>query len=243
MTSNNTLFNTKENPLLNMLFNIILPVIILNKGHAFFPENGPLYALLSALSLPFIYGLRDYFKNRHINKISILGLTGIALTGGLALLQLEGRFFAIKEALIPLVIAIFIAGSVPYKKPIMSLLVLESSLFKKDLILSRLKDGERDKDFRNLLNFTTLCLAGSFVLSAILNFIIALRVFKDISHLDPTAKSQALNEQVAEMHWLGYIWIALPLSLVMAGILWFLVKRLRQITGLTLSEIISADKT
>ena len=233
--------NTKENPLWNILFNIVFPVIILNKGHTFFPNNGPLYALLIALAFPFIYGLKDYFTNRHINKISILGLVGVALTGGFALFQLEGHIFAIKEAAIPLVIAVFIAGSVFYKKPVMSFFILNSALFKKDLILSRLKAGHREEDFKKLLNFTTLCLAGSFVLSAVLNFIIALWVFKDISHLDAESRSQTLNEQVAEMHWLGYIFIALPLSLIMAGILWFLVKRLKKLTGLGLSEILAPD--
>ena len=235
------MLNTKENPLWNILFNIVLPVIILNKGHAFFPNNGPLYALLIALSFPFIYGLKDYFTNQHINKISILGLVGIALTGGFALFQFEGRVFAIKEALIPLIIAIFIAGSVFYKKPVMSLFILNSSLFKKDLILSRLKANHREDDFKKLLNFTTFGLAGSFVLSAVMNFIVAIWVFTDISHLDSESKSQTLNEQVAEMHWLGYVFIALPLSLVMVGILWFLIKRLKQMTGLNLNEILAAD--
>lgn len=235
------MLNTKENPLWNILFNIVLPVIILNKGHTFFSDNGSVYALLIALSLPFTYGLRAYFKSRHINKISILGLVGIALTGGLALFQFEGRFFAIKEALIPLLIAVFVAGSVPYKKPVMSFLILNSSLFKKDLILSRLKTNDREEDFKSLLNFTTFCLAGSFVLSAVMNFIVALWVFKDISHLDSVSKSQVLNEQVAEMHWLGYVLIALPLSFVMGGILWFLIKRLKEITGLSLNEMVSAD--
>lgn len=235
------MLNTKENPLWNILFNIVLPVIILNKGHAFFSSNGPVYTLLIALSFPFIYGLKDYFTSRHINKISILGLVGIALTGGFALFQFEGLVFAIKEALIPLIIAVFIAGSVFYKKPAMSFFLLNSSLFKRDLILSRLKVNNREDDFKKILNFTTFCLAGSFVLSAIMNFAIAMWVFTDISHLDPESKSQTLNEQVAEMHWLGYVFIALPLSLVMVGILWFLIKRLKQMTGLSLNEILASD--
>ena len=43
------------------------------------------------------------------------------------------------------------------------------------------------------------------------------------------------------MHWLGYVLIALPLSFVMGGVLWFLIKRLKEITGLNLNEMISAD--
>ncbi|MCY4513509.1 MAG: hypothetical protein OXB86_07460 [Bdellovibrionales bacterium] len=235
------MLNKKENPLWNLLFNIVIPVIILNKGHTFFPNNGPLYALLIALAFPFIYGLKDYFTNQHINKISILGLVGIALTGGLALFQFEGHVFAIKEAVIPLIIAVFIIGSVFYRKPVMSLFILNPSLFKKDLILSRLKSSQKEEDFKKLLNFTTFCLGGSFVLSAIMNFFVALWVFKDISHLDSDMKSQILNEQVADMQWLGYVLIALPLSLIMAGILWFLIKRLKKMTGLGLNEILSSD--
>ena len=231
----------KENPLWNILFNIILPVMILNKGHKFFPEDGHLYALLIALACPFFYGAKDYFQNRHINKISILGLSGTALTGGLALLQPAGIFFAVKEALIPLLIALFTAGSVFYKKPLMSFLIFQSSLFRKDVILLKLSSAGREKDFKALLNLTTFYLAGSFVLSAVLNFLIALWIFKDIDpSLGPEEKSQILNTQIADMTWMGYVLIALPLSLITGGIFWFLIKRLREMTGLSFNELVSS---
>ena len=109
----------KENPFLNLGFNIILPVIILNKGQNFISsESAPVYVLLLALSFPFVYGLTDFVRIKKINAVSVIGLVSIALTGGLALMELEGIYFAIKEAAIPLVLAFCGMGVYFFKKTI-----------------------------------------------------------------------------------------------------------------------------
>jgi len=222
----------KENPFWNITFNLILPVLILNKAHDLFPEFHSIYILLIALSLPLIYGLKDYLKDKKINVISIIGLVGILLTGGLALFQTKGIVFAIKEAAIPLLIAFFTLGSIVYKKPLV-VLFLKSSFFKSDLIFQRIKENQQEKNFSRLMNVTTFWLALSFVLSAILNFIIAERVFQQ------TDSQQVLNEQVARMTWLGYVVIALPLSVLSGFILWYLVKNLKRMTQLRFQDMVS----
>ncbi len=230
----------KENPFYNILFNIILPVLILNKGKDFFPaEDAAVYSLLLALAFPFIYGCKDYIVSKKINIISLIGVIGVALTGGLALLQLKGIYFAIKEAIIPLFIAIVVLGSIPYKKPLISLFLFQSSLFKKDLIYEKLKEHNKEKEFQMLMNKTTIWLAGSFLLSALLNFIIGLIVFKNINpDLKEAVQRQILNEQIADMTWMGYVFIAFPLSFITIFILWYILKHLKQMTGLDFKESI-----
>ena len=205
-----------ENPFYNLLFNVILPVFILNKAPSFFTfEKIELYSLLVALAFPLAYGLKDYFLTRKTNFISLLSFIGIFLTGGLALFQLKGIYFAIKEAVIPLFIGVIVLGSIFYKKPLISLFLFKSSLFKKDLIYAKLKEHNREMDFQKLLSKTTLWLAGSFFLSAFLNFVIALIVFKNIDpNLTEKIQRQILNEQIADMTWMGYVFIAFPLSFI-----------------------------
>ena len=206
----------KENIFFNLGFNIIFPVIILNRGPDFISsESAPVYVLFIALAFPFFYGLKDFITIKKINTVSVIGLVSIALTGGLALLQLEGIYFAIKEAGIPLILAFFALGSIAFKKPLASLFIFKSSLFDTELITAKLRENNKEKFFKKLMNTSTLVLSGSFVLSAVLNFVIALFVFKDIDpDMEEHLKRQLINEQVADMTWMGYVFIALPLTVI-----------------------------
>lgn len=234
----------RENPIYNLGFNILLPVIILNKGQSFFSsEKAPIYTLLIALLFPFLYGLKDFITEKKINWLSVIGLISVALTGGLALLQLEGIYFAIKEAAIPLILAVVTVGSIFFQKPLASIFIFQSSLFDKQKIEEKLQENQTEKDFKRLMNLSTLALSASFVLSAILNFLIAIYVFKDRdSNMEENLKRQMLNEQVADMTWMGYVFIALPLTLITALLLWWILKQLKALTGLTLEELMPKIK-
>ena len=235
----------RENPIYNLGFNILLPVIILNKGQNFFSsEQAPLYTLIIALLFPFLYGLKDFITQKKINSISVIGLVSIALTGGLALLQLEGLYFAIKEAAIPLILAFVTIGSVFFQKPLASLFILKSSLFDKQKIEEKLQANNNEEKFKKLMNTSTFVLSASFVLSAILNFIIAFHVFKDIDpNMKENLRQQLINEQVADMTWMGYVFIALPLTFITGFLLWWVIKQLKILTGLNLEELLPQMKT
>ena len=93
--------------ILNLLVNIVIPVFILTK---FSSEEslGPLYGLLTAISFPVVYSLYDFVSKKKLNVFSVLGFVSVLLTGGFALFQLDGFWFAVKEAAIPGVFAILI---------------------------------------------------------------------------------------------------------------------------------------
>ena len=234
----------KENPFLNLGFNIILPVFILNKGQKFITiEHSAVFILMLALAFPFMYGLKDFIINKKINAFSVIGLVSIILTGGLALLKLEGIYFAIKEAGIPLLFALAAVFSVLLKKPLAQVFIFKSSVFNTELIQNQLKLNNNEKKFEQLMMYSTLLLGVSFVLSAVLNFLIAQAVFKDIDpKLTSTAQELLINKQVADMTWMGYVFIALPLTVVTAFLFWWILKRLKLFTGLTLEELIPQMK-
>ena len=226
----------------NLLLNIVLPVIILNKADRFFPEDGALYSLLLALSLPFLYGLKEFIKSKELNIISVIGLLGVGLTGGGALLKLDSHFFAIKEALVPLFVASCIFGSVIFKKPVMKLLLFKSSLFKTDLILQKIQNHQEEAGFEKLMNKTSLAVGLLFIASGFMNFFIALWIFKDIpENISEELQAKILNGQIADMTWLSYLIIALPLTILSGITLWVLVKELKKLTGLTFEEMVNKD--
>ena len=103
--------------LVNLAFNIIIPTLILTK----LSSNdylGPVYSIVVALSLPIIYGLRDYAKSRKANFFSILGIISVVLTGGMSLLQLDPQYIAIKEAAIPAIFGLVTIYSVRTSYPL-----------------------------------------------------------------------------------------------------------------------------
>lgn len=223
-----------ENPIYNILFNIILPVIILNNLTNQWGENGPLYALLLALSLPIIYGLTDYLKRNKANIISILGIINIITTGGLALLKLEGIWFAIKEGLFPLIVGLALLFSAYTSKPLMK--VIFNNIL--NMSFADVEDPDKKRAFQKLFKNSTIIFALSFFISSLLNFILALWVFQDINPLlTEHEKTVILNAQIAKMTWMGYLIIALPLTVIMALNLWYLIRGITRITQLSIQEI------
>ena len=233
----------RENPFLNLGFNIVIPVLLLNKGQDW-TSLSPVFILLISLAFPFCYGLKDFILIKKINYISIIGLLNTALTGGFALLKLEGVYFAIKEGGVPLFLALVLIFSVILKKPIMEWMIFKSSLFNETKIKQQLKLKNNHLGFKKLMNQSTLFLSASLVLSAIMNFIVALYVFLDIDpSLTKQAQANILNKQVADMTWMGYVFIALPLSVVTVVIMFWIFKKLKFLTDLSLDEIISHTKS
>ena len=225
----------------NLLCNILLPVLILNKGHWIFPSNGAFWSLILALAFPLAYGIKEYTRARTVNALSIIGLVSVILTGALALMNPGAFVFVIKEALIPLIIALFILATLFYKKPLMYIILMKSSIVKSQLILERIKQKDTEAGFHRLMKQATLWLSGSFLLSAGLNFVIAFKVFSDIDPKLPQHKqSQILNGQIADMTWMGYIMIALPLSILMIALIWHIAKQLKKLTSLKWEEMIDS---
>ena len=221
-----------DNPLVNLLVNILAPVVILNKGSHYLD---PRYALLLALCLPLGYGIQDYVRRGHKNYVSLIGLVNIGLTGTLAVLELHGTWFAVKEASLPLVLGLLTLGSAFSRSPAARMMFCNPQVLNMDLIDERVRERNQAAGFAALLKQTTLWLSVSFFISSILNFVLALRIFLDIDPaLDVAQRDQILNEQIARMTWMGFAVIALPL-MVFSGIL--IYAFLRKLAALTAEPI------
>lgn len=227
----------QRDSMLNLVLDIILPVVILNQLSKHLGENGPLIALIAALSLPVGHGLYDIVIKKKKNIFSILGVINILMTGGLALFKVEGMWFAVKEAAFPLVIGIGVFWSAFTDKPLIKLILFNDMIVKLDLINQKLTENNHHEEFKKHLKFLTILLAGSFLFSAILNYGLAINIFTDIPiTLSEIERNTILNEQIAKMTWLSFLVIALPSLLLTVGILWYLIKGVHKYTGLNFEE-------
>jgi len=233
----------QKNPLNELIVNIVLPTFILNKGAAYLGANGATKALIIALLVPICWALYDYLKFKEKNFISLLGFLSILLTGGLGLLKAEGHWFAIKEAAFPTVIGLFVLASAFFGKPLINMLINNESLIETEKIKSKLDEFGTQKKYQKHLKTSTIYFSLSFFFSAILNYILAIRIFTEIpKELEKSVREQILNQQIADMTWKGYVVILIPSMVILALVLMHLFKGVKKYTGLSVNEIMKEQK-
>jgi hypothetical protein len=227
-----------ENSWLNLIFNIVLPVLILNK---LTKHIGPMNALILALAFPIIYGIYDLLKRKKINAFSVLGLLNVGLTGGLAVIGIHGFWFAVKEAAFPTLVGLFVFGSAFTRKPFIESLFLNPGVMKVELLEEKLKEHGKQAEFHLHMKTATMWLSLSFAFSAICNFVLARKIFLDIdANLAAEAQSIILNEQIATMTTWSMAIIMVPSMAFLLGIFWYLMKGVKKYSGLSTDELLKS---
>lgn len=225
----------------HILINIILPVYILNKGTKW--GLTPTNALVLALALPLFSGIYSIFKNKKMDFISLLGLLNILISGTLSLMALGGIWFALKEALFPLLIGVFVLFSSFGKAPFFESLFLNPAAFDVEKINAKILETNNESNFKNLMRKSTQLLSLSFLMSAFLNFFLALRIFTPLSEtLTTEQKQDLLNQQLGQMTVYSLGVILVPSIIFLGAILFYTFKRMTVLTGLTTNDLFIQEK-
>lgn len=233
----------KENTLLNLGFNILLPILILNKGKGWLGpylephfQNVAVPVLILAMLCPIIYFVYDYFKRSKYNIFSILGLVSVLLTGGIGILEIPTQWFAVKEAAIPLLLGLAVLISLKTPYPLIRTLLYNPEIIDVEKVRLQLEARDCQTQFERLLASCTLLLSGSFFISAALNFALARWIVISPSGTD------AFNSEVSKMMAWSWPVIAIPSMLIMMFALWRLLRGIKKMTGLELEEVIHGAK-
>lgn len=89
--------------------------------------------------------------------------------------------------------------------------------------------------FESRLQNATYFLSSTFLFSAVMNYLLAKWIV-----ISPTGTT-AFNEELGKMPLLSYPMIAIPSTLMMIAILFYLWRTIRLLTGLKLEEVINAN--
>ena len=223
-----------ENPLANLLLNVLIPVVILtnlNKETGF-AALGPKGALMVALLFPIGYQIYDYWLRRKWNLFSLIGFLSVLLTGGLGLMTMSAQVFAWKEAAVPLILAALIFFSHKGKKPLVKTLLMNPDMLDMPRIEAEIAKSDARTGYERLLWTSTLLLTATMLLSAVLNYFLAMYFLKD--KVPGSAEyTAALGAQTG---W-GYLVVGVPSLLMMAFSLFRLFKGLKSLTGLQMDDI------
>lgn len=221
----------KESLLANLALNIVIPTVILSKlsGDDWL---GTKWAIVVALAFPLLYGLRDLQQSGKVNFFSALGIISILLTGGISLLELDPEYIAIKEAAIPGLLGIATVASLYTRWPLVRTLLYNDKILDTGKIAAALAGNGNESAFERTLMQASWMISGSFFLSSTLNYILARVLLKS------PPGTEAFNEELGKMTALSFPVIALPATIILMLVLFFLFRRIGKLTGLKLEEIV-----
>lgn len=217
--------------LLELAICVILPTLVL-KYMSGDDRLGPVYALVLGLSFPLLFGIHQFIKEKKFGFIPALGFISILLTSGIGLLELDAKYIAIKEASIPLVIAIGTIISLKTPYPLVRTFIYNDKILQIDKVDEALEKSNNKSEFDKTLTTATYILASSFFLSAILNYALAKYIV-----VSPTGTAE-FNDQLGTMNLLSYPVITIPCVIVMVYAMFYLFKHIKRLTGLDFEELI-----
>ncbi len=222
----------KENMLLNIVVNIVIPTVILSK---FSGEDalGVEWAIIVALSFPIAYGLKEFFQVGKFNLFSAIGIVSIMLTGGMALLKLPPEYIAIKEAGIPALFAIFTLISLKTRFPLVKTFLYNDKIMQVHKVDAALERLGTQMPFERALKNASYLIALSFIVSSVLNYILAVVI------LVSEPGTEAFNAELGKMNALSFPVIAIPATIVMMFALFYLFKQIKKFTQLELEDILN----
>lgn len=222
-------------PLLELAVTLLIPALILMQlsGEA---RLGPAGALIAALALPLGWGIREYLRVREFNLFAALGFVSVLLTGGIGLLALDPQWLAVKEAAIPALLGLVTAGSILVRRPLVRVLLLNPAIVNMHRVQTALAARNSEAAFERKLVWATGILAVSFLFSAVMNYLLARWI------VTSPAGTEAFNAELGRLTLVSYPVIALPSMLIVMVAFFYLVRALRQLAGLTLSDILHTSR-
>lgn len=224
----------RENLFINIACTIVAPALILSKLSG--PERlGPVVALVVALAFPIGYGVQDFLRRRKFNFVAGIGFASTLLTGGFALAQVDGIWFAVKEASVPAVIGLMVLLSTKSKRPLVREFIYNDQVIDVPKVDAALAARDARPAFEKLLGEAALLVTGAFALSAVLNFVLA-RYF-----ITAPAMTEEFNQQVGRMTVWSYVVISIPTMGMMMFALFRLLGGIKRLTGLELEEVFHAQ--
>jgi hypothetical protein len=214
-----------ENLWFNLLFNAVLPGVILSLGGK---EKylGPRWALVAALAFPLGYAAYDLVRRRTWNVLSIVGFVGTLLTGGLGLLRMSGFWFAVKEAAVPAVLGLAIPATLKTRQPLVRTLLYNDQLLDTARIEAVLAERQARPAFERLLEWGSWMLAAAFCFSALVNFLLAWWLLPAVSG------TEDFTRQLGKLQFWTWPAVVVPTSAMVFYAMLRLVRKLEELTGL-----------
>lgn len=175
-------------------------------------------------------GLRLGLSPLVVGLTAVLGTISVLLTGGIGLLDLDNRWLAVKEAAIPDLLGLVVAGSAFTRRPLACLLLYNRTIFDAERIDAALAARGNTAAFEVRLRAATWVLGGAFFFASAMNDALAKRI------VTSAAGTAAFSEEPGRLTLLSYPMIAVPAALTLLAVFFYLAHRMRRLAAIGIGE-------
>jgi len=218
----------KDNSLINLLFNIVIPIGILYSRLTTPEYLGPQYGLLVALLFPAGYFIYDFIKRKKTNFISIVGFISIFLVGIIGALELPEEWVAYEKAGKPLLIALAILISLKTRMPLVRKIFYNEEILDVEKINTILTEKKAESQLNRIFINSTYMLTASFAFSSVLNFITTKIIM---------AGTEPFAQKLGTVMLVSKFVVGIPGMIIMMLILWYIFHSMKKLTGLTMEDL------
>lgn len=216
---------------ISLFYNIVIPSVLMMKGGQWFGFT-PEWTLVAALFFPISFGLSEFIIHKEYSLFAIVGFINVLLTGGIGILHLPKEWVAVKEAAVPLILgtAIFLTAR-SQRYALARIMLYNDKIIQLNKVDNAIKANQKEKPLRRLLRHCTYWISFSFLISAVLNYVLAQMIIKS------ETGTQAFTEELGKMQAWSFPVILVPCTIIMMIVLWQLYKGIRLYSGLEMEDI------
>jgi len=218
---------TRES-LLELGMNIVAPTVVLLflSGEEYL---GPELGLGIGLSFPILHAVRSLWMSGSVSPISVIAVVSVLLTGGIGLLELEARWFVLKEGLVSVAFAFLTVASLWSPWPAVE--IMWWMVFDEEKVRAALDERGEAAAYQDDLTRATWRFGAVMLLAALATWALAWFL------VTADAGSVAFNEQLGRYTFASFAVITFPSMGAMYFVLNTLMDATEDRTGLAMQDL------
>lgn len=194
---------------------VVVPTALLVFGGGWF---SPKVGLVVALAFPLGFAVASLAREGRPSGLAVLSLVSVVVSGGVGLLELDTRWFAYKEAVIPVLFGLVFAATAATPRPAVGL-VLERVLDPERTVRALDRTGQADR-YAALARRATVELAAVTAASGLASCGLARWM------VVAPAGTEAFSQELGRYTGASFVVVTVP---VMAASVWVLMRAMRQL--------------
>lgn len=216
--------------ILEIGLNVVAPTVVL----LFLSTDdrlGPELGLALALAFPLLHAAGSMWRHARVSPLSVIAVVSVLLTGGIGLLELDVRWFALKEAVVPALLGVATLVSLRTPWPVVPTILWR--VLDADRVGAALDARDTRARFERRVRRTTRAFSVIFLASAALTYALARYVVTS-----PTG-TEAFNEELGRFTALSFPVVAVPITVAMAVALRTLLLGIEEDTGIPVDDLLT----
>jgi hypothetical protein len=206
---------------------VVIPVAVLTFGGGWLSLVA---AVVVAMAAPAAFAVASIAREGRPSALSALSLASVVLTGGIGLWQLDPKWFAVKEAVVPAILGLAIASTAPTRLSVVP--VLLDRLLDPARLAEALAAPERRSAYDRIARRGTLQLAALTAASGIGNGILAIAMVRS------APGTEAFTAELGRYTGWSFPLVNLPTIALSVVVLRKVIDRLEEVANVPFEQLL-----